>query len=101
METFKTINVKVQGWDVQVSDCMQVIEIAKTNIRNMDVNSSKVVKYAEMLMANPNKYPFVIVEEDKKYPGFYNIIDGAHRIKALLFNEIKTVNALFVVKHNR
>lgn len=96
----KTINIKVQGWDVNCTEFFQEIEIQKTNIRNMSTDGKKVSEYMDLFKSGSDKYPFVILEENAKYPGFFNIIDGAHRIKALQMIGSTTVKAILVINHN-
>jgi len=93
------MRIQVQGWDVEASNEVVVINIANTNLRNMDTKWSKVEKYIELYKTGNTDYPAVIVERYKE-TNHFEIIDGAHRIKALNFLGVETVNARLVIQHN-
>jgi len=91
--------VKVQGWDVNVTTTSKEVKISHTNYKNLITNWDKVKKYRDMITQGSD-YPCVILEEEEGFPGFYTIIDGAHRIKALLEKGKETVNSKIVISHN-
>lgn len=91
--------IQVQKWDVNVEEATIDISIDRTNLGNMETNWDKVKKYVDLYKAGNTDYPAVIVERYED-TDFFEIIDGAHRIKALNFLGIKTVKSHLVVSHN-
>jgi len=91
--------VKTQKWDVNVTNEIFEIKIASTNLRNIITNWDKVVKYVDLYKNGNTDYPSVILEKYKDTEHF-EIIDGAHRIKALDFLGLKNVKANLVINHN-
>lgn len=93
--------VTVQGWDLIIDDVVLDILISDTNIANMDTSGSKVVKYMELIENGYTDYPpvYLKLSNDKnRVEPYYEIIDGAHRIKALKLTGSTTVKTKLVLE---
>ena len=97
-ETPEYIRINRQKWDCNVSKKVVSIPIWKLNHKRFLTKWAKVQQYATMYTATET-YPPIVVE-DLDSDGFANIVDGAHRVKALMQMGVENVNAVVVINHN-